>query len=68
MTGAYNRRFGMVRTPSKVSALASLGGAMGMLMLFAVIVISVFKPWGRTPIGARWQRTLVRANAKVGDS
>lgn len=42
--------------------------AGGIVVLLVVVAISIFKPWGLTPLGARSQRALAGANGKAGHS
>lgn len=39
--------------------------AGGALVLLVITALSVFKPWGLTPIGRRWSRLRVEANAQA---
>lgn len=39
--------------------------AGGALVLLVITALSVFKPWGLTPIGRRWSRLQVEANAQA---
>jgi hypothetical protein len=48
---------GMAPAPLVVHA------AGGMVVLLGVTALSVFKPWGLTPLGRRWQRAVVREGA-----
>ena len=51
--------FGMVPAQLVVHA------AGGSLVLLAVVAISIFKPWGLTPRGRRWQRAIAAGNAEA---
>lgn len=46
-SSVFDGEFGMLRTQLVVHA------AGGLLLLLAVVILSVYKPWGRTPYGKR---------------
>jgi len=49
-----------------VPASLVVHAAGGSVVLLAITTLSVFKPWGLTPWGRRWQQGFVAGKAEVG--